>query len=279
MRSNTSEEVLMTRTLIGSVLALSLIASSASALPPDTKDARAIMRAASANNGGDRTKSRMKMTIRDPSGARERTMLTRSMRVEGGRKTLILIEGPAEVRNTGFLGIDYEAGARTDEQWLYLPKLRRVARVPASGKSDAFIGSDFSYADLARQDPEDFEVRMLEASTKVGDEECWLIELTPRTPRIAEETGYAKTEVWVSKSKVVPIQFKATLTTGGKTKYWKAGDFKQVDGLWTPHRMQMRTVKGEALESETIIEVLELTNSAPDVAEDLFTQQRLERGL
>jgi hypothetical protein len=260
-------------------LMLCLLASTASALPPDTSDPRAIMREASANNGGDRAKSRMRMTIKDPSGSRERTMTSRSMKVEGGRKTLILIEGPADVRGTGFLGIDYDAGTRTDEQWLYLPKLRRVARVPASGKSDAFIGSDFSYADLAQRDSEDYEVKLLQASTKVGDEECWLIEATPRTARISEETGYTKMEIWVSKSKVVPVQFKAALTTGGKIKYWKAGDFKQVDGRWTPHRMQMRTVKGEALESETIIEVLELSNSAPDVTEDLFTQQRLERGL
>lgn len=264
---------------LGWGLALSLVTGTALALPPDTSDPRAIMRAAFANNGGERSKSRMKMTIRDPSGARERTMMSRSLRVSGGRKTLILIEGPADVRGTGFLSIDYDAGSRTDEQWLYLPKLRRVARVPASGKSDAFIGSDFSYADLSQQDPEDFELKLLAPSVMLGSEDCWLIELKPRTPRMAEETGYEKSEVWISKSKVVPIQFKATLTGREKTKYWKASDFRQIDGLWSPHRMQMRTVKGEALESETIIEISELTHTAPELTEDLFTQQRLERGL
>src|SRR5688572_31679479 len=109
------------------VLALSVVASTAVALPSDTlpsdtKDPRAIMRAASANRGGERSESRMKMTIRDPSGARERIMVNKSLRVSGGRKTLIWIESPADVRGTGFLGIDYDAGARTDEQWLYLPK-------------------------------------------------------------------------------------------------------------------------------------------------------------
>jgi len=270
--------VSMVRPLV-SVLALSLVAGTAFALPPDTKDPRVIMRAASANNGGERSKGRMKMTIRDPSGVRERTLVNRSLRVAGGHKTLIWIESPADVRGTGFLGIDYDAGSRTDEQWLYLPKLRRVARVPSSGKSDAFIGSDFSYADLSQQDPEDFELKLLNPSVTVGGEECWLIELMPRSPRIAEESGYDKTEVWISKSKVVPIQFKAALKGGEKTKYWKASDFRQVDGIWAPHRMQMRTVKGDALESETIIEISELSHSAPDVTDDLFTQQRLERGL
>lgn len=265
--------------VLAGALALCWLASTAGALPPDTNDPRAIMRAASANNGGERSKGRMKMTIRDASGARERILVNRSLRVPGGRKTLIFIEAPADVRGTGFLGIDYDAGARTDEQWLYLPKLRRVARVPASGKSDAFIGSDFSYADLAQQDPEDFETKLLAQSTLVGSEDCWLIELTPRSARIAEETGYERTEVWISKSKVVPIQFKATLNGGKKTKYWKASDFRQLDGLWAPHRMQMRTMKGDALESETVIEVSELTYSAPDVTDELFTQQRLERGL
>ena len=264
--------------LFGGVLA-AFCAGTAFALPPDTKDPRAIMRAAFENRGGQRGRSKMKMTIRDKAGTRERVMINKSLRFEAGRKSLILIEAPADVRGTGFLSIDYDKGERADEQWLYLPRLRRTARVPASGKSDSFVGSDFSYADLSQQDPEQFELKLIGESSKVGDDDCWQIEVLPRTPRIAEENGYTKSHIWISKSKLIPLQFKAWTTTEGKTKYFKATDVRQIDGLWTPHRMQMRTLKGSELESETIIEVSEVANAATDVSDDEFTQQRLERGL
>ncbi len=264
---------------LGVLFAAVLCSSTALALPPDTKDARAIMRAAFENRGGQRSRSKMKMTIRDKAGVRERVMLNKSLRFEGGRKNLILIEAPADVRGTGFLSIDYDKGGRADEQWLYLPRLRRTTRVPASGKSDAFVGSDFSYADLSQQDPEDFDLKLLAESSKVGDEDCWQIEVLPRTPRVAEENGYTKSHMWISKSKLIPMQFKAWLTTAGKTKYFKAADVRQIDGVWAPHRIQMRTLKGAELESETIIEVSEVANAATDVSDDEFTQQRLERGL
>jgi Outer membrane lipoprotein-sorting protein len=266
------------RRLMAGLVLSGLCAGTAAALPPDTTDPRAILRAAFESNRGARSRSKLKMTIRDAGGTRERALENRSLRFAGGRKSLILIAAPADVRGTGFLSIDYDAGARSDEQWLYLPRLRRTARVPASGKSDAFVGSDFSYADLSQQDPDDFELKLIAASAPVAGEDCWQIELVPRTPRVAEETGYGKSHMWLSKSKLVPLQIKAWLREGGKTKYFKAGDVRQVDGVWTPHRLQMRTLKGEQLESETVIEVSEVANAAADVTDAEFTQQRLERG-
>ncbi|HKP62657.1 MAG TPA: outer membrane lipoprotein-sorting protein [Polyangiales bacterium] len=258
-----------------------LVATSAHALSPDTKDARAIMRGVFESNGAARSRARMKMTIRDGLGTRERTLQTRSLRFEGGRKNLLLIEAPADVRGTGFLSIDYDAGSRADEQWLYLPKLHRVTRVPASGKSDAFVGSDFSYADLSQQDPDDFELKLLSPSVDVAGEDCWLIEALPKRPRVAEETGYAKSQIWISKAKLVPLQIKAWvgLATSTRIKYFKASDVRKIDGVWTSHRLQMRTLDGQTVASETTIDVSDASNAAADVDDAEFTQQRLERGL
>jgi hypothetical protein len=266
---------------IGAVSAvlLSVLTQSAAALDPNSTDPRAILRAAANSQQADRTTSRMKMSIRDHTGTRERLMDVRSKRDDSGRKTLILIESPADVRNTGFLNIDYQARGQADEQWLYLPKLHRVTRVPNSGKSDAFVGSDFSISDLSRPDPDDYAVTLVQASAKVGDEDCWLIEATPRSEAVKEETGYEKTQLWVSKDKLVTLQLKAWVVGGKRIKYLKVSDIRKVDGVWTAHRLQMRTLEGSDVASETLIEVLNVTNAATDVVDSDFTQQRLERGV
>jgi len=240
-------------------------------------DPRAVMQAVHAHSGGPRSLSRMKMTIHEGSATRERSMVSRSLRFGEGRKSLLLIEDPADVRNTGFLSIDYEN--KNDEQWLYLPKVRRVARVPNSGKSDPFVGSDFTYSDLSQQNPSDYDFTMVQQSAKVGDEDCWLIAGKPRTEAVRDETGYVRMELWISKSKLLMVQLKATLVKEGRTKYLKSTDIRQVDGVWSAFRTQMRTLEGSKLISETVLDVLSLKNDTPEVSERDFTQERLARGL
>lgn len=265
---------------LGGLIALLTQASNTLALDPTSTDARAIMQAASDQaNGGNSTFAKMKMVIKQGSSTRERMMVLRGRRNAEGRKGLILIEAPADVRNTGFLTVDYKAASHADEQWLYLPALHRVSRVPNSGKSDAFVGSDFSISDLSGQEPSDYQLKIVEQSTKLGDDECWLIESLPKDDAVKAKTGYSKIHFWVSKSKVLPVQFKAWGLDGKKTKYFKATDIRKVDGLWTPHHLQMRTLEQGKEPSETVIDVTSVRNEAPEVTDADFTQQRLERGV
>jgi hypothetical protein len=270
----------MWKGLVSLTVAMCLVTLSAAAIDANTTDARAILVAVfDGQQGSSRSLSRMKMSIRDSAGTRERVMHVRSKRFPEGHKRLILIEQPDEVRNTGFLSIDYSARTRADEQWLYLPKLHRVSRVPDSGKADAFVGSDFSLSDLAGQNPEDYKASLLEATTRVGEEECWHIEATPRDEAIRDATGYSRTELWISKSKLATVQLKAWVADTPRVKYLKASDIRKVGETWTAHRVQMRTLEGTKLISETVLEMLSLDNDAKDVQDGDFTQQRLERGL
>jgi hypothetical protein len=237
------------------------------------------MRAAFESQAAVRSTSRLKMSIRDRSGSRERLLSMWTKRFDDARKTLILIEQPAEVRNMGFLSVDYRTGNRTDEQWLYLPKLHRVSRVPSSGKADAFVGSDFSIFDLSQQDPDNYDVAMADANGKVGDDACWVIDGKPRNDTVRKESGYEKAQFWVSKAKLVVLQFKATLAGAKRAKYFKAADVRDDHGIWTARRLQMRTLEGSDVISETTVEVLAIDNGAPGVSDADFTQQRLERGI
>lgn len=280
-RARVSQISLLALLALLALLTLSASRSTAKALEPDSTDVRAILREALDRQAGTRTKARVRMHIRDSAGKSERTLTMRSQRRDEARKTIILIEEPADLRNTGFLSIDYRTSGRADEQWLYLPKLHRVSRVPNSGKADSFVGSDFSIADLSPQDPTHFEAKLLDPAVKVGDELCWFIEAVPRDRAAVEESGYAKLQLWVSKKKGMTVQLKGWVATGdGKQiKYLKVGDLRQVDGIWTAYRLQMRTLEGSKLASETIIETLDVDNDASEVSDTDFTQQRLEHGV
>ena len=247
---------------------------------PDTTDPAAIMKAVESRLRADRTKARTILRITDGSGrVRERVVRSWGMDRDDGELQLMIFESPADVRNTGLLSIDHKDGNKDDDQWLFLPSLKKSTRISSGDKSGSFMGTDLTYADMTRADPTHYEYRILKQSVSVAGEDCWLIGAKPITAKAKEETGYLKTMVWVSKSKLVTLQVKAWVIEGKKNKYIKFGDFKQLDGRWTAHKISARTVRGKKVESTTVIQFTEMSSGNSDVTADLFTQRRLEQGL
>ncbi|MCG8555202.1 MAG: outer membrane lipoprotein-sorting protein [Proteobacteria bacterium] len=261
------------------LLAVALVPR-AYAIEPSTRDPRAIAKAVNDRDDGNKRVTRMTMTLGDPSGRkRVRTLRTRSMDFPGGSKTLMLFEAPADVRNTGLLTIDYDAGQKDDDQWLYLPSLHRSTRISTSEKSRSFLGTDISYADMTKRDVAQYDYKLLEASARVDGEECWVIEARPRTAKEKKETGYLKVHQWISKSKLMPVQSKAWVMEGRKLKYLKFTQLRKVDGIWMAHRIAVRTVRKGKVESTTVLEFDGVRFNQPSVTDADFTQRRLEQGL
>ena len=93
-----------------------LLPGTALAVTPDTTDAKAIMDAVEGQAKLDKIKSRIVMSITDKAGRkRERTVRSMSMVFPGGTRQLMLFESPADVRNTGLLSVDYDDGAKDDD--------------------------------------------------------------------------------------------------------------------------------------------------------------------
>ncbi len=228
----------------------------------------------------DQVQTRVRLTIRDKRD-RTRVRVLRSQRalIPGGSKSLQIFESPAEQRNTGLLIFDYDDGDRADDVWLYVRSLRRSTRITQGRKSGAFLGSDFSYADMTTLDPALYELRMVAPDVKVGGESCWVIEARPKNKNIRDETGYLKMRLWVSKSKMMPLQIKAWVIAGKRIKYIKAGDLREVDNIWVAYEMSARTMRNGELESETLIKVLELKAGVTTIVGAELTQARLEQGL
>ncbi len=264
--------------LVGALVLSS--AASAAALSPTETDANKIMSAVEDRDTGDKGTARMQMTITDSANrSRTRVVKTRLMKFKGGTKQIMFFESPADVRNTALLSFDYDAGGKSDDQWLYLPSLRKSTRISSSDKSGAFMGSDLTYADMTSKDPKDYNYKVVKASAKVRGEECWLIESKPKTKKEIRETGYLKSLVWVSKSKLLPLQTKSWVREGRKLKYTKFGDVRKVDGIWIAHRIVVRTVRGKSVVSTTKLRFMNYKLNDPDVKAADFTQRRLEKGL
>ncbi len=257
-----------------------LVPGTALAVSPDSTDARAIMNAVESQAELDKLKSRIVISIADKAGRkRVRAVRSMSMVFEGGTRQLMLFESPADVRNTGLLSVDYDDGAKNDDQWLYLPSLYKSTRISSGEKSGSFMGTDLSYSDMTKADPAHFDYAVVKQAVKAQGEDCWLIESKPNTEKAKHETGYLKSRIWISKSKLLPIQVKAWIREGRKLKYITFGDLKQLGGVWVPHKITARTVQNKEVQSRTVIQITEQTVNNADVVEGQFTQRRLEAGL
>lgn len=261
------------------------VATLAGALPArsldrSTTDPRKVINAVQSRDEGNRETAKMTMTVTDPSGRqRVRKLQSRRMKFSGGTKLLLLFEWPADVRNTGLLVIDYTDPKKDDDQWLYLPSLHHTTRIAASNRSASFLGSDISYADMTRADASQYDYKMLDDSVSVNGEDCWHIEARPRTPQAMEQTGYLKTELWISKSKLVPVQSKMWVREGKKLKFAKYQDIKKIDGIWTTQKITVQTVRDGKVLSTTVLQLSNVRYNDPSVTDADFTQARLQKGL
>jgi len=142
---------------------------------------------------GDVT-ARMTMILRNRQGDESvRRMRFSAIEIEGdGDRNLIIFDNPPDVRGTGLLTYTHKTGA--DDQWLYLPALKRVKRITASNRSGPFMGSEFAYEDMTSQEVEKYTYRYLRDEA-CGTRACFVIERRP----VDRRSGYTREVVWVDR--------------------------------------------------------------------------------
>ena len=114
---------------------------------------REIMEKVNARDKGDRSISEMEMILIDKKG-KKRVRKLKTYGLEQGKdsKSLMFFISPADVKNTGFLTYDYDESGKDDDQWLFLPALKKTKRIAAGNKSGSFMGSDLNYSDMTSPD-------------------------------------------------------------------------------------------------------------------------------
>lgn len=259
--------------LSGAALMVSLTATVA--LGSGNPSADQVLRRAFDRDVGDKAIAVLEMTIEDGRGGqRVRRMESRSMEVEGATKSLLKFVAPAEMAGTSLLTVDYDDGAREDEQWFFLPSVGRPARIVGSGRAEAFVGSDFSYSDLTRRDPADFKTRMINANADVKGKPCWHLEAVPKTAKVKKDIGYTKLQLFIDKESLVALRTKAEMVDG-RTKYVQVDSLNRIEGIWTPSQMVARTVQGRRVLSTTTMARKSVKYGQSSVSEADFSVQRL----
>ncbi|MFN8644749.1 MAG: outer membrane lipoprotein-sorting protein [Candidatus Binatia bacterium] len=219
----------------------------------------------------------MAVTVVDRRGeAIARDFEVLSKRGEGDAvRSLMFFHGPPQVAGIGFLQWNDPAGE--DRQWLWLPALKRVRQISGRARTESFVGTDFSYEDLAiMMEAVDWQEDRA-ASTSMGEETvdgvaCNVIDLRP-TP--AADVTYASVRVWLGRDDQLVRKFELRDGDGTLLKTLLLSDIRTETRIPTAHRLEMRN---EKTGSHTTVVVSELAYDT-GIPDEEFTQRRLEKGL
>ncbi len=177
----------------------------------------------------------LSMLLKNAQGTESlREMRTQVLEVEGdGDKTLIVFDQPRDVAGTALLTFTHKVGA--DDQWLYLPALKRVKRIASRNKSGPFMGSEFSYEDLSSQEIEKYGYRYLRDETLEG-QPMFVIERDP----VDENSGYTRQVVWLDQAEYRPMKIDFYDRKNALLKTLTYSEYKQyLDKYWRANRMFM----------------------------------------
>ena len=155
------------------------------------------------------------------------------------RKTRITFVEPQKSRDVTFLSHDYYAANASDDRWMYLPTSRRVRRIPASKRGNAFLGTDFSYEDIQSElkfplADWNFEYEGEEA---VAGRVRYKLRGTPSNQRIAKELGYGAFSAVIDEQSWMPVRIDFVDLKSRDLKTIEVLEFEQIDGIWTARRV------------------------------------------
>ena len=155
--------------------------------------------------------------------------------VADGDKSLIVFKSPKDVEGTATLTYSHKEGS--DDQWLYLPSIKRVKRISSSNKSGPFMGSEFAYEDLSSQEVERYSYSFLKEDEVHGSPSL-VVERIP----FDEKSGYSRHLVWYNKSnyRIEKVEFYdrknqllKTLTQTDYSlyldNYWRAKEYVMIN--------------------------------------------------
>ena len=175
------------------------------------------------------------MTLRNKQGREShRELRLKVIEVEGdGDRTMFVFDRPRDVKGTAFLVHAHKN--EPDEQWLYLPGLKRVKRISSSKQSGSFMGSEFSYEDMGATEIEKHTHQLLR-NEPCGDLECTVSERIP----VDSDAGYSRQLVWLDREELRTMQVQFFDRRGAHLKTMVVEDYeKYLDNYWRGRKVTM----------------------------------------
>lgn len=183
------------------IIAATLVAGSASGQDPQQKGLEIAKKVDTFNDGYVAETSVMEMTLINAHGDKTtRKLRSEQIEVSGdGDRSRIEFEWPADVKGTRMLTWTRKRG--NDDQWLYLPAIRRTKRISSGNKSGSFMGSEFAYEDLGSQEVEKYQHKYV-ADEKLEGRSTWKLERVP----VDRDSGYSKQLMWIDQQYMQPLK-------------------------------------------------------------------------
>lgn len=230
-----------------------------------------ILRKADKENRSRDERTVVEMVLLSEDGQRQaRGMEIMSKTGEGDDDSnLVRFLSPPTVRGMAVLTV--EATGRADDQWVYLPALRKTKRIASTQKTQRFAGTDFTYEDLRSENFAAWSYKKL-ADAKVDASDCFVVEATPKVP---DETGYARRLVYIDKARFLFMKVEFFDKQDRHQKTLENRNWEQVQGLWRAGRSRMQDHQRK---TETVWQVTERQIN-PGLPDNTFTEATLERGL
>lgn len=188
-------------------------------------------------------------------------------------KLLVKFSTPTDIKGTGFLQIEHIEG--DDDQWIYLPALRKSRRLVANNKKDSFVGSDFSYGDISLPKVDLYQHTLLRSEVSDGHD-CYVIESVPANDTVKSNSGYSKKITWVRKDTLLEAKVEYYDVSGRLLKTQLTTDHQLVEPnpqRWFP---LYREMTNHQTGHKTVINVDKI-ESGIDAPDELFTTRYLER--
>lgn len=153
----------------------------------------------------------------------------------GGDKRLVVFSQPRDL--AGFVSLTHTHTDAPDDQWIYLPAIKRSKRLAARDKTGSFAGSEFSYEDIATWELSNYNYEF------IRDEPCGEPQTTCHTianlPRY-EYSGYSKLVETIDPRIWQPVRIVYSDREGRELKRLEFFGYKQYDGkYWRPDRIVM----------------------------------------
>jgi len=153
---------------------------------------------------------------------------------DDGDESLTIFHAPRDIAGTAFL--THTHIEQEDDQWLYLPALKRVKRIASVNKTNSFMGSELAYEDLLSDEVAKFDYRWL-GDEACGIDKCFMLERRPRY----EDSGYSRQVSWIDQTEYRVHQIDYYDLDGDLQKTLTLTDYRlYLDRFWRAHEYLMQ---------------------------------------
>lgn len=185
-------------------------------------------------------------------------------------KKIMFFISPADVRNTSFMNWSYKKSDKDDDQWIYLPALKKTKRISSEGKSDYFMGSDFTYDDLGDRQPDE-DVHTVVKKELINGTECTVVKSVSKDRKYM----YGHTLTWIDTNKWIGVRKEFYDTDGNHIKSLEVKKSEKIDTYWMITHTEMVNHKTKH-RTRMVLNGLELDKG---ISESQFNERTMTRGL